>query len=142
MIALTRAVPSTFAQATTEAPADPPIDVVVARVQHRAYGIALAALGLEVVEVATDDRFPDACFVEDCAVVAEGVALITRSGAATRRGEVDAVAEALARHAGLQQLHRMVGPATLDGGDCLRIGRTLYVGLSGRTNAGGVARAI
>ncbi|MEO7096179.1 MAG: arginine deiminase-related protein [Polyangiales bacterium] len=142
MIAFTRPIPSSFAQATTAIAPDPPIDVARAGAQHAAYVRALAGLGVQVIQLEADDRFPDGCFVEDCAVIGGGVGLITRPGAATRRGEVDSVAEALAAHGKLTALHRMEAPATLDGGDCLRVGRTLYVGLSQRTNAAGVARAI
>jgi len=141
MIALTRRIPSTFADATTEIRPDPPIEVERARGQHAAYVRALSGLGFDVIELDTDDRFPDACFVEDCAVLAGGVALITRSGAASRRGEVEPVAEALGRASVLEAIHRMEAPATLDGGDCMLVGRTMFVGLSGRTNREGVARA-
>ena len=141
MIALTRGIPATFAQATTAVPADPPIDVARARTQHDAYRRALRAIGLEVVTLPADDRFPDGCFVEDCAVLAGGVALITRPGAPSRRGEVDAIEDALVRIVGDAAVHRMEAPATLDGGDCLRVGRTLFIGASARTNAEGIARA-
>jgi dimethylargininase len=83
-----------------------------------------------------DERFPDGCFVEDTAVVVGDVALVTRPGAISRRGEVDAVAAALAPHIALE---RMTAPATLDGGDCLRLGATIYVGRSARTDEAGVA---
>jgi dimethylargininase len=141
MIAITRTISATFADALAAVRPDPPIDVARAREQHAAYVRALATLGLRPIELAADDRFPDACFVEDCAVVAGGLALVTRPGAVSRRGEVDAVAEALARDAKVEAVHRMESPATLDGGDCMLVGRTLYVGLSDRTNAAGVARA-
>jgi dimethylargininase len=136
MRALVRAVPASFARALAEAPPDQPIDVERARKQHAAYMAALLGLGCQVERLPPDDRFPDSCFVEDCAVVAGGVALITRPGAESRRGEVDAVAD------GLRDLRqeRMTEPATLDGGDCLRLGRTFFVGLSSRTNRAGVDR--
>ncbi len=137
-IAITRAVPSTFDQATMEVAAS--VDLALARIQHAAYVSALRSLGLTAVELPADDRFPDCCFVEDCAVIADGVALITRPGAASRRGETAAVEAALASNIGIERIAHMVAPATLDGGDCLRIGRQLYVGLSARTNAAGVAR--
>ena len=138
MIAVTRAIPASFVDALAAVPPDPPIDVGRARVQHAAYRAALAACGVEVVLLDADEAYPDGCFVEDTAVVAGGLALITRPGARSRQGEGAAIAAALAPHV---ELARMAAPATLDGGDCLRLGRTIYVGRSARTNADGVARA-
>jgi dimethylargininase len=134
--ALCRAVPPTFDRAVTQAIPSSSIRVDIAQAQHRAYVNALNLLGLQVQVLPPDAAFPDSCFVEDCAVYADGVALITRPGAPSRRGEEQAVAEALAPHARLEWLE---APATLDGGDCLRMGKRWYVGRSGRTNAAGVA---
>ncbi|MBZ0237886.1 MAG: dimethylargininase [Deltaproteobacteria bacterium] len=136
MLALVRSIPDSYAQALTAVPADPPIDVIEARAQHAAYAVALAGLGVEVITLAADEAHPDCVFVEDAAVVAGEVAVITRPGAPSRQGEVDAVAAALA---GRIELHRMPAPATLDGGDCLRLGHTIYVGRSARTNDVGVS---
>lgn len=83
-LALTRGVPSSFARATVQRAGDaddPAIDVQRARAQHAAYVEALRALGLEVVSLPADDAFPDCCFIEDCALVAGGVALVTSLGA-------------------------------------------------------------
>jgi dimethylargininase len=74
-------------------------------------------------------------FIEDTAVVLDEAAIVTRPGAASRRAEVDAVEAALARY---RPVRRIAAPATLDGGDVLRIGRVIYVGVSGRTNDAGV----
>jgi dimethylargininase len=137
-LAIVRGVPETFDRALAmHAPAEP-IDVARARAQHAGYVAALRALGVELVELPADPALPDCCFVEDTAVIAEGVALITRPGAASRRGETAAVRAALA---GRMPIHEMAEPATLDGGDCLLAGRRLHIGLSSRTNAAGVARA-
>jgi dimethylargininase len=116
--------------------ADRGIDVAVARDQHAVYITALRAAGVLVEEIAADDEAPDACFVEDTAVVLGPSALATCPGASSRRREVAPVAESLGR-AGLRIEH-MALPATLDGGDVLRIGRRLFVGLSTRTNPAGV----
>jgi dimethylargininase len=132
--ALVRQISASFAQALTATPPDPPIDVLLARKQHAAYCDALAASGLSLITVPADDACPDCCFAEDTAVVAAGLAVISRPGAPTRRGEVDAVADALARFV---EVRRMEAPATLDGGDCLRLGHIIYVGLSARTNRQG-----
>lgn len=137
MLAITREISASFAAALSAAPPDPPIDVVLARAQHAAYRAALAALGLRVEVLAADEQLPDGCFVEDTAVIAAGVALITRPGAPSRRAEPASVA---ARLGGMVELATMIEPATLDGGDCMRVGATIFVGRSARTNAAGIAR--
>lgn len=112
-----------------------PIDVAKAIAQHEAYRCCLAALGARIVSLAAEPGLPDAVFVEDTAVVLDEIAVIAHMGAASRRAEVASVAEALARYRPLEFLK---APATLDGGDVLRIGRSLFVGLSRRTNRQGV----
>ncbi len=137
MIALTRPVPDNFAQALCAAAPDEPIDLARARSQHAAYVRALADAGATVTMLPHAADLADSCFVEDTAVVAAGIALITRPGAPSRRAETNATAEALRDHYGLAT---MAAPATLDGGDCMRVGHTIYVGRSARTNDGGIAR--
>jgi dimethylargininase len=112
-----------------------PIDLDRARRQHAELERAMESLGATIVRAAAADEMPDAVFVEDTAVVVEEIAVLTRPGAASRRGETEAVAAVLAEY---RPLARMTGPATLDGGDVLRVGRTLYVGCSSRTNDAGV----
>lgn len=137
-LAITRDIPSSFARAVVQHPTTEPIDVDAARAEHVAYRAALQELGFRLLDVAADDRFPDCCFVEDAALVHEGRALLTRSGAPSRRGEGEGIRDVLA---GLAQVETMEAPATLDGGDCLRVGPRLYVGQGARTNAAGLARA-
>jgi dimethylargininase len=112
-----------------------PIDTDRALAQHAGYASALSALGATVIVLPPEPELPDAVFVEDVAVVLDELAVMTHPGAASRRPEVETVAEALAPYRPLQ---RMTPPATLDGGDVLRIGRTLYVGRSTRTNEAGI----
>ena len=116
---------------------DAPISVAVARAQHAAYVAAVASSGVPVTVVVPDDLCADACFVEDTAVVTGRHAVATRPGAPSRRAEVGPVAQALAPFV---TVHGMQSPATLDGGDVLRAGAALYVGLSSRTNREGAAR--
>ena len=111
------------------------IDIMVARAQHAEYERTLAALGCEIVQVAAADALPDSVFVEDAAIVLDEIAIITRPGAASRRQETAAVATTLGA---FRQLQFLSEPATLDGGDVLRLGRVLYVGLGTRTNSAGV----
>lgn len=136
--AIVRAVPDSFPRALSVHPPPEPIDVVRAREQHASYVEALRELGLDVIVLDADEAYPDGCFVEDAAVVAGGIALATRPGAETRRGEVEAVRGALAEH---MPVLDTTAPATLEGGDCMLVGDELFVGLSSRTNTSGVARA-
>lgn len=112
-----------------------PIDACAAAVQHRGYCEALRACGARVVTLPPAEGLPDSVFVEDTAVVLDEVAVLTRPGAESRRGEVGLVEPEVAR---LRPVIRVERPATLEGGDVLRLGRTLYVGLSARTNREGV----
>lgn len=137
MRALIRSIGRSFADALTMRPKTAPIDVELARLQHRRYAAALTRAGAELVELPADDEFPDGCFVEDCAVVAGGTALITRPGAPSRRGEIAEVRRALER---VLRVESMNEPATLDGGDCMRLGKRIFVGRSQRTNEAGIAR--
>jgi dimethylargininase len=109
-----------------------PIDVPRARAQHAAYERALAAHGCVVERLAAGSDMPDSVFIEDIAVVFDELAVVARPGAESRRGEVDAVAQALGP---FRPQVRLEPPATLDGGDVLAIERAVFVGASGRTNA-------
>lgn len=115
-----------------------PVDVDLARRQHDAYVAALAGCGWSIRVVAALDACPDAVFVEDTVVVCGSLAVVTRPGAPERRPETAAV-EATVRDLGLRVVH-VVAPATLDGGDVLQVGSTVYVGLGGRTNAEGIGQ--
>src|SRR5262249_35158251 len=112
-----------------------PIDSERASREHGGYAQALQALGCELERLPSLPEHADSVFVEDTAVVLPELAMITRPGAASRRGETETVSTALERYRGLS---RLTAPACLEGGDVLHIGDTLYVGVSGRTNAAGV----
>jgi dimethylargininase len=111
-----------------------PINFATAQAQHRAYIESLQRLGVEVLQLEADERLADSVFVEDTAVVLEEVAVITRPGIATRRPETAAIEVALSKFRPLVAIEE---PGTLEGGDVLRIGRTLFVGQTARTNAEG-----
>jgi dimethylargininase len=109
-----------------------PVDAALAARQHAAYVAALEGAGWAVRELPAADDLPDAVFVEDTVVVCDGLAVLGRSGAPSRRAETASMAETLAA-LGLE-LARIEGEGTLDGGDVLQVGTTVYVGRSGRTN--------
>ncbi|WP_351230785.1 dimethylargininase [Streptomyces sp. NPDC002133] len=113
-----------------------PVDTEAALAQWEAYADALREHGWETVETEPADDCPDGVFVEDTVVMFRNVALIARSGAESRRPETTAVEESLARLG--CSVNWVWEPGTLDGGDVLKIGDTVYVGRGGRTNAAGV----
>ena len=137
LVALTRALSPRMVECELTHLTREPIDLPRATAQHAAYEALLRALGCEVRRVAPAPEHPDAVFIEDTAVVVDEIAIITRPGAESRRGEVEGVAEALAP---LRSLVRLTEPATLDGGDVLTIGKRLYVGRTARTNSEGITQ--
>ena len=102
--------------------------------QHQDYIRILKSLDLQVVVLDADENFPDGCFVEDTAVVTPDVAVVTRPGAASRRGEEVAIEPLLAAH---RPIARIVAPGSVDGGDILVAGERVLIGLSARTNEEG-----
>ena len=133
MKAFTRAVSPRLAECQLTHLERAPIDASKAAQQHSGYEISLAEAGLKIERLPELSDDPDAVFVEDTALLLGEHAVITRPGAASRIGETDSTAAGLS---GEFQLHR-IESGFLDGGDVLRIGRTLYVGLSSRTDAAG-----
>jgi dimethylargininase len=113
-----------------------PVDASLARRQWQDYVSALAAAGWQPIEVPPVDDCPDAVFVEDTMVVYADLAVIARSGAPSRRAET-AHARTTVTAAGYRIQH-ITDPGTLDGGDVLKVGATIYVGLTERTNAAAV----
>jgi dimethylargininase len=114
-----------------------PIDYATAVAQHADYEAALIKLGCEVVRLPAAHDMPDAVFVEDVAVVLDDLAVMTRPGAPSRLDEGAEVETVLARY---RTIARIAEPGTLDGGDLLRVGKTLFVGRSDRTNDEGIAQ--
>jgi len=112
------------------------LDVTLARAQHAAYADALAASGWTIRRVPAADDCPDSVFVEDTVVICEDLAVLTRPGAPARRAEVAAVAQTI-RSLGLRTAV-IEAPGTLDGGDILQVGDTVYAGRGGRTNGEGI----
>ena len=137
LLALTRDVSPAMAACELTHLARVPIDPAVAARQHREYEEALERLGCRVEHVAPAPDLPDSVFIEDTAVVVDELAVMSRPGAESRQGEVGGVADALRRY---RPLAAITASGMLDGGDVLRVGRVLYVGLSGRTNDEGVAQ--
>lgn len=130
-IAITREISPRFAECEITHIERTPIDLDRARAQHRAYVEALKQLGCRVLELPAEADLPDSVFVEDTAVILPEVAVITRPGANSRKGEIESIASVLAP---LIPTVRVQEPATVDGGDVLVVGQRIYVGLSTRSN--------
>lgn len=135
MIAIVRHVSAAMARCELTYVERQPIDLVLAREQHAAYVKALAAAGASATTLPADDSLPDSVFVEDTAVVLDSLAVMAMPGAPSRRPEVPPVRDALGR---FRRIVAIVLPGTLDGGDVLRVGRTLFAGRSRRTNDEGI----
>jgi dimethylargininase len=113
-----------------------PIDVALAVEQHATYVQVLSDLGVAVLELERLPTHPDAVFVEDTVLVLDEVAVLLRPGAASRRGEVVSVAEALEPY---RPLLTIEAPAVIDGGDLIVLGNRILVGVTTRTDAAGAA---
>ena len=135
LVALTRAVAESIARCELTHLARVPIDVDLAARQHEAYEAALRLAGCAVVRLCPEPDLPDSVFVEDTAVVLDELAVMTRPGAESRRGESASVASALGAY---RRLATIELPGTLDGGDVLVAGKAVYVGVGGRSNAEGL----
>ena len=135
MRAFTRAVSPRLADCQLTHQPRVPINAAKAAQQHAAYEQALADAGFEIVKLPELRDDLDAVFVEDTALILDGHAIITRPGAASRAGEVESTAAGLSPHF---EVHRVTA-GHVDGGDVLRIGKRLYVGLSSRTDSAGIA---
>jgi dimethylargininase len=119
-------------------PTPTPVDIDRAVRQWHAYVDALRAEGWEIIEVPPADDCPDAVFVEDTVVVHGDLAVISRPGAEERRPEIAGTEATLASLG--YRIARIEQPGTLDGGDVLKGAGVVWVGVSGRTNASGVAQ--
>jgi dimethylargininase len=114
-----------------------PIDFQLATRQHEDYCAALDRLGVTVTELSENELYPDACFVEDTAIVLDELAVICSMGVQSRRGETKLIERELSRY---REIAHIALPATIEGGDVLRIGKKILVGESSRTNLQGIEK--
>lgn len=134
LTAITRAVSPAMGRCLLTHMDRRPIDIDRARAQHAAYVRLLRELGAEVITLPARDDLPDCAFIEDTAVVLDEFAVLGSMRESSRRQEVAETADALGE---FRDLRRSPAGATLEGGDVFRLGRTIYVGISSRTNDAG-----
>jgi len=137
LTAITRAVSPSLPQCELSFIPRQPIDLAKAQSQHHAYEKLLADLGARVISLPPEPDLPDSMFVEDPALVLDELAVIFPMGAESRRREAPSLAAALAPFRKLQHVQH---PGMLEGGDILRLGRKLFIGLTARSNADGIAQ--
>src|SRR5438105_5555102 len=135
LTAITRAVSPAIVHCELSFIDRKPIDLAVAEEQHHAYEKLLGKLGARVISLPAEPALPDSMFVEDPAIVLDELAVILPLGTETRRREAVSLAHALAR---FRELEYVSLPGIFEGGDVLRIGRRLFVGLTQRSNAEGI----
>ncbi len=135
LTAITRKVSSSLTNCELSFIERKPIDMERARAQHHAYEALLEKLGANVISLPEERDLPDSMFVEDPAIVLDEAAIICPLGTETRRKEAPSLAAALEP---FRKLAHVKLPGRLEGGDVLRIGKKIFVGLTQRSNAEGI----
>jgi dimethylargininase len=135
LTAITRAVSPAIVNCELTFIPRQPIDLQVAHAQHHAYEKLLEKLGARVVSLGAEPDLPDSMFVEDPAIILDELAVIFPLGTESRRPEAASLARAISK---FRKLEYVTLPGTLEGGDILRIGRKLFVGVTKRSNAEGI----
>ena len=124
----------TFASGLTTVDLAKP-NLEVALRQHHAYCDALESCGLELIGLPPDNKHPDSTFVEDTALLTARGAILTRPGAASRRGEVESIAAVVREY--FNDVYAIEEPGTVDAGDVCEAGEHFFIGISRRTNEHG-----
>ncbi len=127
---------STYSQGITSGLFGVP-DYELTLAQHQAYCQALEQCGVKVIVLPPDERFPDSTFVEDTAIVGKGFTVITNPGDDRRKGEIQAVEEAIKTISFFERIYSIVLPGTVDGGDICEADGHYFIGISHRTNQAG-----
>ncbi len=135
LAAITRKVSSALANCELSFIERKPIDMEKARAQHHAYEELLARLGARIISLPEEPDLPDSMFVEDPAIVLDEVAVICPLGSESRRKESPTIASALEK---FRKLAYVKLPGTLEGGDVLRVGKKVFVGITARSNPEGI----
>jgi len=131
LLAITREVSRSIVNCELTHLARTPIDVERAQAQHAQYEAALRSLGAAVLSLPEEPSLADSVFVEDTALVLDECAIILRPGAESRRPETQLIEPVLAPY---RQIFHIEAPARVDGGDLLRLGKHVYMGVSTRSD--------
>jgi len=135
LTAITRKVSSSLVNCELSFIERKPIELEKARAQHHAYEALLEKLGAKVISLPEERELPDSMFVEDPAIVLDEVAIICPLGTETRRREAPSLAAAIEP---FRKLAYVKLPGMLEGGDVLRVGKKIFVGLTQRSSAEGI----
>jgi len=136
--AIVRPPPSTFRNCISSHPLHGKLNLALAQKQHKEYCKVLSELGLDLIELPADEKYPDSCFVEDTAVIFRENAIVTRMAKESRRGEDASIEEILRKY---MHLSRIKAPGTIEGGDVIHLTDSLISGISERTNHEGVLQS-
>lgn len=113
------------------------LDIQLALDQHKEYSRILEDLGLEIITLPADIKYPDSCFVEDTAIIHNNRAMITRMAKESRRGEEITIKSILAE---FMDVNQILPPGTIEGGDVIHLSNLLISGMSQRTNREGISQ--
>lgn len=111
------------------------IDYERALIQHQEYCQMLNKCGARVIKLTDNLALPDSVFVEDPIIVFDEIAVLTSMGVESRRPESAALERFFRPY---RKIERITLPAKIEGGDVLKVGRSIYVGESPRTNRLGI----
>lgn len=130
--------PNFFQGITSSSYGKPDFQMTLA--QHQRYIDALQLCGLEVIVLDAEERFPDAPFVEDTAVLGRDFAVIANPEPASRNGEQQAIRPEVEKH--YEKIEAIYPPGTLEGGDVLEVESHYFIGITQRTNIQGAEQFI
>ncbi|MFW6040554.1 MAG: dimethylarginine dimethylaminohydrolase family protein [Thermoplasmatota archaeon] len=136
---LVRVPGNSYRDCVSKNPIHETIDTKKAIEQHEIYVKTLESFGIEVIELSPEESYPDSVFVQDTALIGTetNTVVICRFGEASRRGEEKSVADYLKKEG--FEIKEIEPPGTIEGGDILVTDKDIiFVGLSERTNEGGI----
>ncbi len=136
--AIMREIPDTYKSCLSVHPDHNSVNVDRVRKQHENYQNILKELGIEVILLPKENKYPDSCFVEDTAIVHGSNAVITRLARNERQGEELSVAKILSEYKTITYIKE---PSTIEGGDVIHLDNYLIAGLTSRTNKDGISTA-
>jgi len=104
------------------------IDLERARAQQERLVGCLRDLSVDVLELPPDDDSPCSVFINDCAVVLQGIALICRPGGGERLADLATVRSVLRNELGMNPVEFGSNTALLNASDVLFTGKEFFCG--------------